>query len=42
MIKLLIMLGIVLVVPVIVDLMLHIRPLWRWVEKQKWWREICG
>lgn len=41
MIKLLIMLLIVLAVPVMVDLALRIRPLWRWVEKQNWWKEIC-
>ena len=41
MIKLLIMLVIVLALPVTVDLALRIRPLWRWVEKQRWWKEMC-
>ena len=41
MIKLLIMLVIVLALPVTVDLALRLRPLWRWVEKQRWWKEMC-
>lgn len=41
MIKLWIMLLLLLSVPVMVGLALRIRPLWRWIERQRWWMEIC-